>query len=662
MKRSALLVFFALFAALIARGTDVRLPQAPEPNPTSITNLTAVKATKGLSAGGPTLYSIGEPTDDEQLYLEFINRARANPPQEGVWISEITDPQVLSAINFFNVNISLMVQEFAAISPAQPLAMNAQITAAARLHSALMFTNMVQSHQITSINEPDLLGRIQNQGYSPSIAAENVFSFSESTLYGHAGFQIDWGNDADGMQTGRGHRVNIHRSDVREIGIGIYNGVNGPVGPQLVTQDFAQTSANTPFLTGVVYHDLNSNEFYDLGEGLGGVQVDVTGANYFAVTAASGGYAVPLPGNGNYTVTFTAANGGVFTTNVTVSGGLNIKVDWRPVYQPPTLTGPNNPVNGFNMNYGFTTPIGITSYSWQVLTLTPLSFMDNADNGLNNFTVITSAGYSVSGPDNVVARSSVFHLTHPELPNPPQNQILELKTTIIPKTGASLSFASRLAFATEDQVPKVQVSQDNGVNWTDVWEQTGGSEINNSTYQIVNIDLGGLPRLETRIRFVYAYVPFNGGYAFGTDYNTGWLFDNISLTGADTGTTVGSDLVTNAAQFPFTITSSGTYLIYMKPSVQNRDYPGSNVLEVKSVTPPTLTISSLQSSPAKKFDVEYSHAASGSLKVLTATSITGPWTEETGAAFETLSAEQNFRVTLPGFSGTRYFQMQLGPQ
>lgn len=637
---------------------ESKTPRAPEPNPLSITNLNTVKPTRGLAAG-PTLYSIGQPTDDEQLYLELINRARANPPQEGIWLSELTDPDVVSAIDFFNVNIALMVNEFSAIAPAQPLAFSAPMIAAARLHSALMFTNQVQQHQITSIGEPDLPTRLQNAGYDPASARENIFSFSENTLYGHAGFQIDWGNDADGMQDGRGHRVNIHAADVREIGIGVYDGVNGSVGPQLVTQDFGRTAEDKPFLTGVVYHDLNSNEFYDLGEGLGGVQVEVTGAAFFAVTAGSGGYTIPLPGDGSYTVTFSAANGGTFTTNITVSGGLNFKVDWVPVYQAPTLTGPANPVNGFNMNYGFTTPIGITDYSWQVVALTPLSFTDHADGGLDNFTANTSGGYSVTGADNVVTRSSVFHLVHPE----PESQRLQLKTVFIPKPGAALSFVYRFSNGSELQVPRVQFSQDSGQTWDDLWILSGGKGDDSSPYQTVNLDLGGLSRVETIVRFNYDFLPQAGSYFNGTSYNVGWMIDNIQLSGVDTGAIAGSALVSNAAQFPFTATTTGTtFLVFLKPSVVNRNYPGSNVLEVHSVGTPTVTISSLVASPGKKFDVSFSHAASGGLKILTATSITGPWTEETGVAIQTTTPEQNFQVTLPGFSGSRFFQATLVAQ
>src|SRR5215208_4318672 len=42
--------------------------------------------------GGNLQYSIGQPTDEEQLYLEFINRARANPPAEGARLAATADP------------------------------------------------------------------------------------------------------------------------------------------------------------------------------------------------------------------------------------------------------------------------------------------------------------------------------------------------------------------------------------------------------------------------------------------------------------------------------------------------------------------------------------------------------------------------------------------
>src|SRR3569832_2162151 len=46
---------------------------------------------------GITLYSIGQPTDEEQLYLEYLNRMRANPTAEGQRLAVTTDLNVLAA-------------------------------------------------------------------------------------------------------------------------------------------------------------------------------------------------------------------------------------------------------------------------------------------------------------------------------------------------------------------------------------------------------------------------------------------------------------------------------------------------------------------------------------------------------------------------------------
>src|ERR1041384_7901215 len=42
-------------------------------------------------------FSIGQPTDEEQLYMEYINRMRANPTAEGQLLAVTSDSQVLSA-------------------------------------------------------------------------------------------------------------------------------------------------------------------------------------------------------------------------------------------------------------------------------------------------------------------------------------------------------------------------------------------------------------------------------------------------------------------------------------------------------------------------------------------------------------------------------------
>ena len=187
---------------------------------------------------GQTLYSFGNLTAEEQLYMEFINRARANPGAEGARLAAATDADILSAYTQFGVNKTMLQNEFNALPVVPPLAPNASLTTAARGHSAWLLANATQSHDETNpANTP--WTRITAAGYTYSTAAENVYSYVKSVWFGHAGFQVDWGpGGTGGMQAGRGHRMNIHNATFREIGVGVALGSNGGVGPQLVTQDF----------------------------------------------------------------------------------------------------------------------------------------------------------------------------------------------------------------------------------------------------------------------------------------------------------------------------------------------------------------------------------------------------------------------------------------
>jgi hypothetical protein len=295
------------------------------------------------SPDSPTgLYSIGDPTNEEQYYLELINRARANPTAEGVRLAATTDPNVLSAYSAFGVNLVLMQSQFALILPAPPLSMNATLTTAARAHSQNMLQNNYQGHSGPDGSLSTRLASYTTGANGWSIG-ENVYSYSKSVWYGHAGFQVDWGGSAatGGMQSPPGHRQNIHSATFREVGIGVVLGSNGGssgVGPQLVTQDFGYVGGLLPFVTGVVYRDLNNNGFYDPGEGLGGVTVTIANVNSYAVTANSGGYSVPVPGSGNYDVTYSGGSAPTMQKSVSVVNSQNAKADYIVTGSAPTPT------------------------------------------------------------------------------------------------------------------------------------------------------------------------------------------------------------------------------------------------------------------------------------------------------------------------------------
>jgi hypothetical protein len=295
------------------------------------------------AATAPQLYSIGDPTNEEQLYLEFINRARANPTAEGQRLAATTDPAVLHNIAGFGVDLNLMQQQFANIPATPPLSMSARLIASSRQHSNDMLANQFQAHTGTDGSSPD--SRMTAQGFNWTFFGENIFSFSESVFFGHAGFEIDWGGDPatqGGMQTPPGHRDDIHSPNFREVGIGVINGRNGAnpnipaVGPEVVTQDFGTEDGTLSFITGVVYFDGNGNGFYDVGEGIGGVTVSIPGADFFAITSASGGYSVPTPFDDDYTISF--SGGGVADAQKTATvAGQNVKVDYVTPAPPPPV-------------------------------------------------------------------------------------------------------------------------------------------------------------------------------------------------------------------------------------------------------------------------------------------------------------------------------------
>lgn len=335
-KRTFIIAFTVVAVISMVCGSlsaqSQRSHQFPQQNPPSISRVVTnvqdvpVKTSEILMAPS-TPYSHGDPTAMEQLNLEYINQARANPVEEGNRLVNTPDGDVQGAISFFNISKSLVQQQFSTYPARAPLAFNAQLIQSARGHSNDMRTNQFQGH--TGSNGSSMDQRVNLAGYTGwSGLGENVFSYAKSVWHAHAGFNIDWGGD---NQVTLGHRKNIMNyegSQFREVGIGILT-VQQPsqVGPLVVTQNFG-LKGTTRFITGVVYKDLNNNNFYDIGEGLAGVQVMPATGTYYATTSTSGGYAIPYTGSGSMTVT---ASGGELPSpivrNIQLSSE-NVKLDF----------------------------------------------------------------------------------------------------------------------------------------------------------------------------------------------------------------------------------------------------------------------------------------------------------------------------------------------
>lgn len=268
-------------------------------------------------------FSHGDPTAAEQLMLEMINRARANPPAEGVRLATTTNTDVLGAYNTYNVETNQLISDFAGYSVRHPLAFCSNLIASARRHSNDMALNDFQDH--TGSDRSTMTIRIVAAGYTNwNALGENIYAYTKSVFYGHAGFNVDWGVSS------LGHRQNIMNytgTVYNEIGIGIVTETNNntSVGPLVVTQDFGKRSSYK-YILGVVYSDTDRDGFYSEGEGLAGVTVLPASGTYYAVTSTSGGYAIPYSSlTGALTVTF--SSGGLTTTAVVNVSTQNVKLD-----------------------------------------------------------------------------------------------------------------------------------------------------------------------------------------------------------------------------------------------------------------------------------------------------------------------------------------------
>ncbi|HRK16985.1 MAG TPA: immunoglobulin domain-containing protein, partial [Prosthecobacter sp.] len=545
--------------------------------------LTALFAATALSLQGTDLYSIGQPTDEEQFYLELINRARANPAAEGARLAAATDPDVLSAIATFNVNLTVMQNEFNALPVRPPMAFNLKLMLAARGHSQDMFNNVFQGHD--GSNGSTLSQRVTAQGYAFSSLGENVFSFASSVFHGHAGFQIDWGEEGDGtgMQIGRGHRTSIH-SARREVGIGMVLGSKTQgattVGPQLVTQDFGTGNPdNQAFVTGVAFYDLNGNSFYDPGEGVGGLTVNVAGSAFHAVTANSGGYTVPVPTtNTTRAVTFAGLglNGGA---DAVISGGANVKVDFAPAYSPPVLSGPVDIALNEAATHSFTTVGGATGYELRAVPDAPVP-VDGAEN-LGLVTAATTGAYTPRSTTVKHAGTSAYRLTHPAVAV--SKERLTYNAAYLVQSGGALSFRSRLRLASADQTAQVQVSTDGGFTWQTVFSQSGTGGAGEGSFQLRNISLAAFEGREIRVRFEYA---FPGGSLFaGTQDDRGWFIDEISFTNLRDVTT-GAQITAippGETDAHFTPATLGTFLLAVRPVISARAWPFGPAFQVNAV-------------------------------------------------------------------------------
>jgi uncharacterized protein YkwD len=342
------------------------------------------------------------PTAEAQYMLELVNLVRTNPAQAAQRLKSNVSLETQDTLDYYGVNLDQVTQDLANSQVRQPLAWNDHLAAAATTQSRDMATKGFQSHQGSDGSWPD--DRMQRAGYTDRTkSAENAFAYAESVDQAMQAFAYDWG------VPDRGHLRNLTEpgssadNTFKETGIGIVNSQLPGFG-KVITEDFGLRSDSPTYLLGVAYNDNNHDNFYEPGEGQGGVEIDATdaqGRTQVTYSADPGGYQIPLT-PGHYKITAKVDGQTVSSQGVDI-GSQNIKLDFllnnlpKPAPTPTPTSTPTTPSTGTTST---SIPTGTGAPQGQVVT------PPSNGGGTNSSPTSTDAGGSATGSDRDATATS----------------------------------------------------------------------------------------------------------------------------------------------------------------------------------------------------------------------------------------------------------------
>ena len=256
------------------------------------------------SAGEETAAEWAGLSAEEQLIVELINRARLDPTSE---VDRLSEP-LASGISS---------------DPAQPLAVTGALSDASRAHSQDMDDRDFFDH--TNLDGQSPADRAIEEGHGSSFVGENIGWIGSTWTGFDRQDRVD--SHHENLWESDGHQRNLMDDRWSEIGVGYDEGSYlGYDGSSFVTEMFGDRGAT--YLTGVVIEDFDGDDFYDIGEGQGGVRVTADDGStlYETETWDAGGYTLALP-SGTYEVSFA---GGDLDSSVSLFVTIldeNVKVD-----------------------------------------------------------------------------------------------------------------------------------------------------------------------------------------------------------------------------------------------------------------------------------------------------------------------------------------------
>ena len=614
MKLGVISTLWSVWICVLLVGVEAADPQ-PAPSAVRLSpGLAEAPLAKRLDpvisgVGGGTIsgwreYVMGDPSSEEQMYLEYINRARALPWEEGYLLATSTDPEIQFTYQFFGTDLQRVVDEIAQYPPQPPLAFESRLIEIARSHSEYMLRNAVQEHEerdpATGAVINTTSSRLLGTGYPLSAGGESVYAYAKSPLEGHASFEVDWGFGDGGVQRPPGHRNSNHDGAFRELGVGVVRGtrsrvipavthidgtnvvitpaVTNTVGPSLVTLDFGSRADLQPMVTGVVYYDFNTNGFYDVDEGVPGVRVEGPISGWFAQTRSSGGYAIPGV-EGTQTIRFLSGDRELGARSVTVIVGKNVKQDWVLPYGGTRVLGPTS-ASSVGLNVFRVEPVlGASGYQWASMRWEAFSGVEGAEEGGLRFQFSGLDGWDPVKLGAPASGTRSFQLVHTN----GLDQILEFKPIVRPSAGSEIRFKSFLGYTTTNQIASVEVST-NGIQWTALSQERGRgiSVTPTGSYLARSVSLAAWVGVDLRVRFRFFVEPVEGARFYSqTQPSFGWSLDDIQFTNSQLGTEPATHVLAVGEPFVFKGSTGGRYELKARPRFGDLVLPFSLPLVVE---------------------------------------------------------------------------------
>ncbi|MCC5849639.1 MAG: hypothetical protein JJU29_16270 [Verrucomicrobia bacterium] len=553
--------------ASVVSASDLGEPYSGSGYAESPAGVMLVEETSSESPMGTTFYDHGELTIWEQLMLEMVNRARADPGAEaarlGIGLNHNLPPGTIED------------------TPKPPLAIHPRIVDAARGHSQWMLDTDTFTHAGAGGSTPKQ--RMEAEGYQFTgfwRSGENI-AWSGNT--GAINIQEETISNHDGLFISAGHRENLMQADFDELGIGILEGQFTDDGitynVAMATQKFA-TSGNTPspFLLGIAYYDFDGDDFYSPGEAIGGLEVTIADGAYHTFTAPSGGYALPMPASaGTRQVTF---SDGLHSESFSVAfpGGENVKVDLVMPYAPPVISGSATPAVGLSNVYEFTPVLGATAYEVQLQSREPFPTDNPSPSGLSENMIVAVSGYTPLSDGVKHSGTHAYHLVHPV----PETQRLTYSHAFVVSDDASMSFQSRLGWASQTQIARVLISVNDGNSWTEIYAQAGSGTGGETGFTPREIDLDAYAGEEVRLAFSYEV---QGSYFPQTSNGVGWYIDQVEFTNLLKIESLDTVSLDPGESFVYTPDEENSLWIQVQPFNHGTAWPPGPAMELTGVPP-----------------------------------------------------------------------------